>query len=195
MQEVGLYRDFHLKHHRSYGSEIDPCKNRFEQMNKINDSSPLLYIISIAKSLPSYFVGYYKELGSNYKVIVTYLGYSTLLFVINSTLINLYFALVFLALYNISLFIVLPVIRSIAEYDEHDYNASDNLIDTTFNNLTILDYLLFHPAGDTHHVVHHLFPAIPWWKQKEAHLFLLHNDISYKDFANNRTRVKYKLQA
>lgn len=89
------------------------------------------------------------------------------------------------------MFIILPIIRSIAEYDEHNYTKNKNLFDTTFNNLSMIDFLIFHPAGDGYHIIHHLFPAIPWWNQRAAHFYLLKNDENYLK-AVNRTKFRHK---
>ncbi|MGG1952766.1 fatty acid desaturase [Ralstonia solanacearum] len=43
----------------------------------------------------------------------------------------------------------------------------------TFNNCSFLDKLIFHPAGDAYHLLHHLYPAIPWWRQGRRHRYLM----------------------
>lgn len=193
MQEIKSYRSFHLKHHNKYGSNTDPCKIRFEDIGTSSSNSLAGYFLFIVASLPKYFYNYYKQIGTNFKLLGIYIAYHIILFTVNSTMVDINFAIIFLVTYNFSLFMILPVIRSVAEYDEHNYKCSDSLVGTTFNNLTIIDHLLFHPTGDAYHVVHHLFPAIPWWKQKEAHRYLLNNDEAYNDLVNNRTKLIHKL--
>ena len=193
MQEIQSYRSFHLRHHNKYGSEVDPCKIRFEEIGTFSSKSLITYFFFIVTSLPMYFYNYYKQIGANFKLLSIYIAYNIALFILNYIVADVNFAILFLTIYNFSLFIVLPVVRSIAEYNEHDYQASNSLVGTTFNNLTYIDHLLFHPAGDAYHVVHHLFPAIPWWKQKEAHRYLIDNDEAYSHLVNNRTKLSHKL--
>lgn len=191
MQTVSSYRTFHLRHHSRYGSDIDPCKIRFEKFIQQDKKNSLMYIKFIIRNLPSYFIEYYKELGSKVQNISIYFFYHLTFFIFFCIIFSLDFAFFSCLLINISMFIILPVIRSIAEYDEHNYKKSNNLFETTFNNLSLTDFLVFHPAGDGYHIIHHLFPAIPWWKQRKAHFYLLENDKSYFQ-ACNRTKFHHK---
>jgi len=191
MQKVSSYRTFHLRHHSRYGSDIDPCKIRFDKFIEQDKKNILMYLNFIIKNLPSYFIEYYKELGSKLQNISIYFLYNLTFFTLLSIFFNTDFAIFSCLLMNISMFVLLPVIRSIAEYDEHNYKKSNNLFETTFNNLSLTDFLFFHPAGDGYHIIHHLFPAIPWWKQRAAHHYLLKNDNSYLQ-ACNRTKFHHK---
>lgn len=191
IQRVDFYRKYHLKHHSNYGSNVDPCKIRFNNFIEKDKKNITIYLNFILKNLPTYFIEYYKELGSKLDNIVFYIIYNLIFFIINSFIINIKFALFSLIMINISMFLILPIIRSIAEYDEHNYKKNKNLFETTYNNLSLLDFLIFHPAGDGYHIVHHLFPAIPWWNQRAAHLYLLKYDESYLQ-AVNRTKFKHK---
>lgn len=191
MQNIFSYRKFHLKHHSNYGSNIDPCKIRFNSFIEQDKKNTLMYLKFILKHLPTYFIEYYKELGSKLDNIIIYILYNLIFFIFNSFILNIKFALFSLIIINISMFIVLPIIRSIAEFDEHNYKKNKNLFETTFNNLSLIDFLIFHPAGDGYHIIHHLFPAIPWWNQRAAHFYLLKYDESYLQ-AVNRTKFKHK---
>lgn len=191
MQKVDSYRKFHLKHHSDYGSNIDPCKIRFNNFIEQDKKNILMYLNFILKNLPTYFIEYYKELGSKLDNIVFYIIYNLIFFIFNSFIINIKFAFFSLIIINISMFIILPIIRSIAEYGEHNYKKNKNLFETTYNNLSLIDFLIFHPAGDGYHIVHHLFPAIPWWNQRSAHFYLLKYDEKYLQ-AVNRTKFKHK---
>ncbi len=76
--------------------------------------------------------------------------------------------------------LVLPFLRLVAEWSEHDYAASNAEAQATFNNCSFLDKLIFHPAGDAYHLLHHLYPAIPWWRQGSAHRYLMAEDYNYR---------------
>ncbi len=88
------------------------------------------------------------------------------------------------------MFLALPFLRSIAELSEHDYELGTSVAETTFNNLGLLDHLLIHPAGDAWHSLHHLHPTVSWWKQRQAHNFLLKHDSAYRKVINRDNLVQ-----
>ena len=55
------------------------------------------------------------------------------------------------------------------------------MAETTFNNLSWLDLVLVHPAGDAWHALHHLFPTVSWWNQGAAHDYLMVHDSAYRE--------------
>lgn len=191
IQNIKSYRNFHFKHHGRYGSEVDPCYIRFKRFLTCEHKTFYTYTKFIFKNLPSYILEFYKELGLKKLNLLIYVLYNIFIFFILSIFINIKFASFSLIIMCISLFTILPLIRSIAEYGEHNYKKSNELFSTTFNNLSLSDFLVFHPAGDGFHIVHHLYPAITWWNQKKAHNYLLKNDKTYLK-AINRTKFSDK---
>lgn len=179
MQDIASYRHFHLKHHNKYGSNEDPCKLRFNLFIKAKPESINSLISFTLKNLLSYFSAYYREIGLNLKGIMIFFSYNTIFLYINSIVFDIQFAFLFLFMTNLSFWFILPVLRSIAEYGEHDYDRGNTIFDTTFNNISLLDKLLFHPTGDGYHLVHHLYPSVTWWNQRKVNDFLCQKDKGY----------------
>lgn len=155
--------------HSYFCSEGDPCKARYKNQDK-----PFRNMISMTFS-------FYKQI-SLHKIttIITalyYIGRCTLIGQLVSAEVALKFALIAL----LSFFFVLPVIRYIAEMAEHDYMLSDTELGSTFNNLSFIDRWLFHPAADGYHLLHHFYPAIPFWNHKKAHKYLMERDCKYRN--------------
>jgi len=182
LSEIKTYRKFHSIHHSQYGSVKDPCKQRFELMEQGNlnvssSSNSLNYVI---RCLPTYMIHYYSDVGYKSKQIVTFFIWHAAVFLVLSLLSSLYFATFAALSWAVAMFIILPVIRMIAEFSEHDYERGDSIYETTFSNIGIVHHVLFHPAGDAYHILHHLYPAVPWWKQSAAHRFLMCHDLNYR---------------
>jgi len=89
------------------------------------------------------------------------------------------------------MFFALPFLRSIAEISEHDYELGTSVSETTFNNLGLLDHVLIHPAGDAWHSLHHLHPTVSWWKQRQAHNYLMKHDSAYRNVIN-RDKLRWR---
>ncbi len=94
----------------------------------------------------------------------------------------------------IAMFFILPIVRSIAEVSEHDYDRHDTVIGTTYNNIGFWDHILFHPAGDAWHLVHHQHPMVPWWKQGSAHRYLYENDEIYRSGMHRKALLDQNIQ-
>lgn len=147
---------------------------------------------TMVSNIHAYLFVYYREIGSNLKNFILFILWHTafsecMLLVFGKSVAELYIYSAITAF-----LIVLPVIRYIAEVSEHDYETYQTEFQCTFNNLSIIDRLLIHPAGDAYHLVHHLYPSIPWLLQSKAHRFLYAYDSSYR-IANNRTNLMQKI--
>lgn len=180
LQSVAHYRRFHHVHHGHYGSEKDPCKSRFAMMadrRNLRTTRDLLF--AVARWMPAYIKSYYADIGTRGSTLVCFAAWHLAVFAAISQLASLSTALHMLLVWGIAFLFVLPVIRSIAEYGEHDYARGTTVFSTTYSNLSLLDRLIFHPVGDAYHLLHHLFPTIPWWLQKEAHEYLIGRDKNY----------------
>ncbi len=194
MQNIGGYRKFHRIHHAFFGGKEDPCKIRFSD---IGDSAKgFTEAKSILKNLvnylPKYTISYYKDVGSSFKTVGIFIFWHTAVFTIMWTLFGTDFLSFSLIILLICFFILLPIVRYIAEISEHDYLSSNTEFSCTFNNLSIWDFMLFHPGGDAYHLVHHLYPNIPWWFQGKAHRFLCEYDYCYK-IAHHRSLFLQKI--
>ncbi|QOK91384.1 fatty acid desaturase [Ralstonia pseudosolanacearum] len=177
-QWVQRYRVFHNKHHVQFGGDDDPCKNRIEAINGIRDrveSRQLGLVSGIVYGIYSF----YREVGSNRTILLYSLLYHAAAYFAMNAL-NPAFAGFFYGHLLVAGLLVLPCLRLVAEWSEHDYAASDAEAQATFNNCSVVDKLIFHPAGDAYHLLHHLYPAIPWWRQGAAHRYLMAEDYNYR---------------
>ncbi|WP_051540967.1 fatty acid desaturase [Ahrensia sp. 13_GOM-1096m] len=190
LQDVAQYRKFHSLHHGDYGSHDDPCRARFEAMGvncgDLNNSRKL--IIAIFRWMPLYVREFYREVKTSHRQLAIFTIWHGLVSITIYLTWDWQTAAVVLLSWLICMFVVLPFLRSIAEFSEHDYERANNVKDTTFNNLGLMDHLLLHPAGDAWHALHHLYPVIPWWKQGAAHRYLMKHDGAYRS-ALHRNQV------
>jgi len=182
LQDVMQYRIFHNAHHGDYGAHGDPCKERLERIGasglEINNNRQLLFAILVW--MPSYVREFYNEVKSSSRQVVVFFVWHASVLAGLTLLVSLQFAAYAALHWFASMFLILPFLRSIAEFSEHDYQRGDTVRETTFNNLGLLDHLLLHPAGDAWHALHHLHPTVPWWKQGSAHRFLMEKDGAYR---------------
>ena len=186
LQDVRQYRVFHAAHHGDYGSHGDPCKERLERIGAsgldINNNRQLVYAILVW--MPAYVREFYNEVKSSSKQVAIFGLWHTLVIGGLFAAFGWQFAAFAAAHWFVSMFLILPFLRSIAEFSEHDYQLGDTVCDTTFNNLGLLDHVLLHPAGDAWHALHHLHPTVTWWKQGAAHRFLMQRDSAYRRVHN-----------
>ncbi|MGI9365953.1 MAG: fatty acid desaturase [Rhizobiaceae bacterium] len=182
LQDVAQYRIFHKTHHGDYGSHDDPCRARLERIGAIGVeiSNNLQLIVAILRWMPSYVREFYNEVKSSWRQLVNFGIWHFLMSLILAVLVSPVFAIFASFMWATSMFLVLPFLRSIAEFSEHDYERGDTVRETTFNNLGLLDHALLHPAGDAWHALHHLHPTVPWWAQGAAHRFLMERDEAYR---------------
>lgn len=186
LQNVKDYRSFHSTHHGEFASHVDPCRIRLEKIGantqKIENNTQLLWMI--LKWMPQYQREFYREIKSNSMQLGIFMTWHTLVGIIIYFVHSWQLALFSIIFWIAIMFVCLPFLRSIAELSEHDYELGNNVSETTFNNLGLLDHLLIHPAGDAWHSLHHLHPTISWWKQGAAHKFLMKYDSAYRKVIN-----------
>ncbi|MBM7124796.1 fatty acid desaturase [Dyella flava] len=188
LSDVDTYRSYHMSHHGRYGGDTDPCKRRFERMKVKNGdfSSRWKFLRATIRWFPGYVVEYYKDIGSRRVQLFVFAFWHVIFGGVLALLVDIKFAIFSVAAWFFCMFCILPFVRLVAEVGEHDYERESALFDTTFNNIGPMDLLLFHPAGDAWHVLHHLYPAVPWWKQRQAHKFLILHDDSYRNALQRR---------
>jgi fatty acid desaturase len=186
LQETVQYRVFHATHHGEYASHKDPCRIRLENIGantqEIKTNTQLLWLI--AKWMPQYTREFYREISSDYRQIKVFAIWHGLVAIIITLLHSPELALFVTFSWMLIMFFLLPFLRSVAEISEHDYELGESVAETTFNNLGLLDHLLIHPAGDAWHSLHHLHPTVSWWKQRQAHNYLMENDPAYRNVIN-----------
>lgn len=181
LQDVRQYRDFHIEHHGGYGSHTDPCKIRLESIGVDNQkiTTHVQLILVIMRWMPSYVREYYHEVNSRSNQLAIFIAWHLVVGLAVGVSFSWNMAAFTLVMWIVVMFGVLPFLRSVAEFSEHDYKRGDSVMNTTFNNLGLADHLLIHPAGDAWHALHHLHPTVSWWKQRAAHRFLMKHDSAY----------------
>ena len=192
LQDVSQYRKFHITHHGEYASEKDPCRIRLENIGantqNITNNRQLLWLV--AKWMPKYIQEFYREVQSDHKQIVIFIIWHSFVGLLVAGVHSWQLAVFMTLCWMFVMFLALPFLRSIAELSEHDYELGTSVAETTFNNLGLLDHLLIHPAGDAWHSLHHLHPTVSWWKQRQAHNFLLKHDSAYRKVINRDSLVQ-----
>jgi len=196
LSSVTAYWKSHRIHHGQYGTHDDPCRKRFAAMGlgEIDLSTRWKITRAVIAWLPGYNAAYYKEIGSQSAVQwLIYVAWHFCVIVAPASAIltlGLGFELhvgMALATFGWVLFwvlpamVFLPVIRSIAESEEHDYEAGGTEFETTFTNDGWLHQLLIHPKNDAYHVIHHLFPNIPESQHRRIHKLLMEHDDIYQN--------------
>lgn len=181
LSDIKTYRKFHNNHHAYYGADVDPCRLRFDRMGLpgLDLSTRMKLTSAVLRWLPAYVREYYRDVGSQGRQVLSFLAWHTIILGA-LLLIAPGYAATLAVTWFLGMFAILPVVRSIAEASEHDYTLGSSELSTTFNNIGLIDRWFLHPAGDAWHVLHHLYPSIPWWKQKSAHAYLMTHDPEYQ---------------
>lgn len=183
LQEIKSYSEFHMAHHGEFGSHVDPCRARLETVGAsvANVETNKDVLLLILKWMPSYIKEYYREIKSSGRQFITFTIWHLIVFGLMVLVMSWAFAFYCTFVWGISMFILLPFLRAVAELSEHDYERGETVIETTYNNISLIDRILIHPAGDAWHALHHLYPTVPWWSQSAAHNYLLENDRAYRN--------------
>lgn len=192
LSDVKTYRTFHQAHHGHYGGHGDPCRERFERMgvSEIDLSTTWSLSLAVLRWLPGYVREYYRDVGSKARQVAAFVAWHGAATLVLGSVFSLTTGLALTVIWLSVMFVVLPVVRSIAEVGEHDYDRGDTEFDTTYSNLGFWDHALLHPAGDAWHVLHHLYPTIPWWRQRQAHAFLMQHDLQYRNALHRTSMVQ-----
>ena len=196
LSSVKSYWKSHRIHHGQYGSHKDPCRQRFAAMGlgELDLSTNWKITRAVIRWLPGYNAAYYREIGSlsllQWAMFISWHFFVLVVPLATLFTLGLGFTLkvgMAMALFGWVLFwilpamIFLPVIRSIAESEEHDYEAGGTEFETTFTNDGWMHRLLIHPKNDAYHVIHHLFPNIPESQHHWVHDLLMEHDERYKN--------------
>lgn len=189
LSEVAKYRQSHLVHHRSLGHETDPDRVRYERLNlqTLDRSTTPALVFGVLIRLLPYIPSWWWAIGVSGTTVVRFGLWHLLLFGVPMALVlGPGHAVVFWCItWAIPLFLVLPIIRFIAEAAEHEYverNAAHVIVKATWNNIGWVHKWIFHPHHDGYHAVHHLYPFIPHHALRIAHEHLMRKDSNYSGF-------------
>lgn len=183
------YCNSHYSHHRHlWDINHDPDTKRYALigLDKPQNSIKKFIFKHILKPLtlmhvPKYILGtisvniFSKEEPIAEKIVKLFYW---LLIILGSVYFNFWEELILF--WVIPLLTTFQIIRYWAEMAEHSGLKNENELYASRNSFgNPLEIFLLHPHHDNYHLVHHLFPAIPHYNLKKAHLILMH-DQEYK---------------
>lgn len=185
MGTVEAYRKGHFIHHGTYAGEQDPCKRRFAAMGlgDVDLSTKWSILRAVLRWLPQYNLVYYTEIGSkSWSMLASWaLWHVTLVILPLSLMFGAGIGLLLWTLFwLVPMLVSLPVLRSIAEAEEHDYERGETEFESTYTNDGLIHHILWHPWNDGYHQVHHMFPNISARYHHKVHKLLMKFDEKYK---------------
>ena len=186
---VATYRIPHKKHHDRFGTQDDPCKQRFKrlQFDRFLREVSKRLVQSVVSILPMYIWEYWAQFReqeqsparqrgaraiNQAQQLRRSVGLHILLMSAGSLMIE-QFWLYWLLYFWVPWLFYLPVHRLLAEAEKHNYEDAQSVFAATFSNLGRFQRWFLHPHGDAWHLLHHLIPAIPHWQLRRAHALLL----------------------
>lgn len=168
---IFYYRQHHWPHHKFLGQEQDHLAAYYEQLGvyKANNNLPFLFFIKPLIGFSTFYLFLGVRTGMYYELKM--LDYHPFQSGYKLAIFWLFIILIFLLSGNINLLILywfIPLLWPFAcfiywsELTDH-FNTQSG----TRSNISFLPNLLAHNRG--YHYIHHLYPAIPWYKLPEAH--------------------------
>jgi len=210
INDVRNYRPGHFAHHREFGTEHDTDLNRYIEldMESLARTSWPQLLFDLTKRMPQYINSWFNAIQTDYSTFFfAILWHALVLFAPVSMVFSTHLAAIaWLITFLPSYIVVLSFIRFIGEAEEHIYGINQEatmkyedtyekvqcstVFDSTIENTGLLHKLLIHPFGDSYHVLHHMFPAVPGCRLGRLHRDLLNNaEIDYARRVKNRTII------
>jgi fatty acid desaturase len=187
------YRRSHLVHHGRFGSAADPDRRRYEELaiEDMDRTSLLRFAVGLARRFWPYQRGWLLgTLGENPLLAVLPAMWAAAFIVLPAWALQGFRAAgIAAAMWAGAYFLVLPVIRFVAESGEHMYRGTTTVFDATISNVGLAHRVIFHPHGDGYHTVHHMWPGVPHHQIARLHRLLLANDPQYATTLRMRTRI------
>lgn len=185
MGTTQAYRRGHFIHHGTFAGEQDPCKRRFAEMGlgDVDLSTKWKIAVAVLRWLPNYNMTYYTEIGSKSWATLSRWAawHAGVLLVPMALIFGPVLALTYwLLFWIVPMLVTLPVLRSIAEAEEHDYEHGDTELESTYTNDGFIHHLLWHPWNDGYHQIHHLYPNISARHHHTVHDLLMTHDPIYR---------------
>ncbi|MDT5062240.1 MAG: hypothetical protein QOH63_2699 [Acidobacteriota bacterium] len=172
---ISQFRSAHLKHHIRLGSEQDHIVKDYRQFGFFKPTKNIFWLWFVKPVIG--YAGYYYV--SSCSLLPRRSGIKIVVFWILAVFAFWYFG----SLQYLLLYWIIPYVLSYcsfmywSEVQDH-YNARSG----TRSNLSFLANLVTHNNG--YHFTHHEYPAIPWYRLRDAHNALCPEgtDISYGFF-------------
>ncbi len=185
-QDVKEYRGPHLRHHQLFDTEQDPCRGRWimGRLRRREGDTVFSRAFRLAPHLielnREFFRSQLQRAGwaSVWKYIVwhTVAYFAPLVAIVGFG----EAAALWVVAWAIPQVLVLPIIRALAEGDEHDYDREGNELDATFTNESLVSRWLIHPAGDAYHAAHHDRMSVPAYRMKKLDRLLNSGSRAYQ---------------
>ncbi|POM26471.1 Fatty acid desaturase [Actinomadura rubteroloni] len=179
---LGDYRRSHRIHHTAFGTEADPDLARYRELGieRLRRHSRVLFALDVLRRLPRYQRGWLATVRSQPMVFAAPFGWAGLAVALPVAAFDGFRAgLLTACLWLLAQFTSLPVIRFLGESEEHIYAGRYTVFDTTISNIGLRNLLLKHPHNDGYHTVHHMWPAIPYYRTRRLHELLMKQDPEY----------------
>lgn len=167
-QTVENFRQAHVvDHHGRFGSAADPCAGRMRAYPETQKNA-LPSVWSALRRVPIEVRAFYRGLANSRRTAIFAMFWHLAINVVSFSLLFGFgvaltsWAVVFVP----TLFVVLPIVRCLAESGEHDYRPGSSALsvgERTFSHHGLFNRLI-HLFGDQHHVEHHVAPAIPQYR-------------------------------
>lgn len=191
---VDKYRAPHRLHHSGTGGESDPdLKVHGElELNRIDRSGIFAFVRSLRWLSPYFFLPPTHSGGPDWWAIgyglAWHAGFAwaplAVLFGVGPA------ASLWVVYWLGPMLFALPLIRAVAEAAEHQYDGAANVVDATVSNLGAIHSMFIHPHNDGYHLVHHLYPSVPFYHLPVVHdLLLALEPVQYGARCNLRSQV------
>jgi fatty acid desaturase len=182
-QSIAAYRKSHMFHHQNFDTFSDPCRNRSAMVRHI----VIARVARLKKYLPRLFSlnrEYYEALfsGTNRWLPLWFVVWHATVFIFPAWLITGHILLalgLWLLFWVVPFVLVLPVIRAVAESEEHAYFDTGTEVEITYTHTDLVGRWVVHQAGDAYHAAHHLACTVPAYRMARLHAVLKEHSRNY----------------
>lgn len=188
-QSIKSYRSSHTLHHTRFNQAEDPDRVRFLEikMDDISRASALAFWRGVVVRLPRYIAGWGALFeGARLRVLLSSLLHAAIS--IGGDQLWPGFMLGWLLGAVVPFFLIAPILRLVAESEEHTYTDVQTEFSHTANSVGWWQRWFIHPHDDGYHLLHHLVPSIPHWRLHLAHWLLTSLDPEYRH-GNTRSSI------
>lgn len=187
------YRASHLLHHGRFGTSDDSDRVRYVELaiEEMHRDSLADFTKDLITRLPRYQIGWLRSMRMRPTVtLIPALWPIVMVLPVGWMLFGREIGFLSAASWLVGYLLALPVIRLIAESEEHFYTGSKTVFEATLSNIGWWQGVLFHPHNDGYHSAHHLWPGVPHHALRRVHELLAREDANgYGARVRLRTRV------
>lgn len=177
-----MERRSHMKGHHSHfwDGAYDPDFQRYIAMglHKLPVASPWQLLAILVRGLPIYFCGavraFFFPPGEPALLRLVRAGFWLIVVVL---VLTTGVIVPFVIYWLVPFVIVLTPLRYIAELSEHSAMGCSSEFGTTRNNIGWVQRYFLHPHGDGFHLVHHLYPGVPFYNLARVHALLMQDPV------------------